>query len=238
MQTRSFTFNELKPAFAPEMAVKTAMRLPIGPKINAGTVLGCTGVAARNDVKTITITGTPTGGTWYFSFLGYNSDSIAYNASAAAVQTAVDAFFGAGNCTVTGGAGPGTPWVLTFGGVMGNVLIKSFTVTGSFTGGSSPAIAIANTTPGSSGAGQMDVYDNSAPAVAAGLLAIDYTADVNGGMLTESGPTGQPYSPPVFIAGYFKVADLTGLDASAVTDLGRMVIGTAYNTTGGVLKVN
>lgn len=237
MQTRSFTFNELKPAFAPEMAVKTVARLPIGPKITAGTVLGGTGVVARNDVKTITITGTPTGGTWYLSFLGFNSDAIAYNANAAAVQTAVDAFFGAGNCVVTGGAGPGTPWVLTFGGVMGNVLIKSFTVTGSFTGGSSPAIAIANTTPGSSGAGQMDTYVDGTN-VATALLAIDYECDVNGGLKTEHGPSGQPYSPPVFISGYFKVADLTGLDAAGVADLGRMVIGTAYNTTGGVLKVN
>lgn len=237
MQTRSFTFNELKPAFAPEMAVKTPMRLPVGPAITAGTVLGFTGVAARNDVKTITITGTPTGGTWYFSFLGYNSAAIAYNAAAAAVQTAVDAFFGAGNCVVTGGPGPGTAWVLTFGGVMGNVLVKSFTVTGSFTGGSSPAIAIANTTPGSSGAGQMDTYADGTN-VAAGLLAIDYTSDVNGGIMTERGPSGSPYSPPVFIAGYFKVADLTGLDAAGVADLGRMAVGTAFNTTGGVLKVN
>lgn len=238
MQTRSFTFNELKPAFSPETAVKSVARLPIGPPVLAGTILGGTGVVARSDVKTITITGTPTGGTWTFTFLGYVSSAIAFNATAAQVQTAIDAFFGAGNCVVTGGAGPGTPWVLTFGGVMANVLIKSFTVTGSFTGGSSPAIAIANTTPGSSGAGQMDVYDNSAPAVAHCILAIDYTADVNGGYLTERGPSGQPYSPPVFLAGYFKVADLIGLDAAAVGDLGRMVIGTAFNTAGGVLKVN
>ena len=93
------------------------------------------------------------------------------------------------------------------------------------------------TTPGSSGAGQVDTYDNSAIPVATCVLAIDYTSDVNGGYLTERGPTGQPYSPPCFIAGYFKVGDLIGLDAAAVTDLGKMAVGSAYNTPGGVLRI-
>lgn len=237
MQTRSFTYNELKPAFAPENAVKSVARLPIGPAVLAGTVLGGTGVVARNDVKTLTITGTPTGGTWQFTFLGYTSGSIAYNATAAQAQTVVDAFFGAGNCTVTGGPLPGTALVFTFGGVMSNVLIKSFGTNNALTGGTTPAVSFANTTPGSSGAGQVDVYDNSTITVASCVLAIDYTADVNGGYLTERGPTGQPYSPPVFYQGYFKVADLIGLDAAAVTDLGHMAIGTAYNSVGGVLRI-
>lgn len=237
MQTRSFTYNELKPAFAPEIAVKSTARLPIGPAVLAGTVLGPTGVVARNDVKTLTITGTPTGGTWAFTFLGYQSANIAYNATAAQAQTVVDAFFGAGNCVVTGGPLPGTALVFTFGGVMANALIKSFGTVNALTGGTTPAVAFANTTPGSSGAGQLDVYDNSAIAVASCVLAIDYTSDVNGGYLTERGPTGQPYNPPVFYSGYFKVADLIGLDAAAVVDLGKMAIGSAYNTVDGVLRI-
>jgi len=237
MQTRSFTFNELKPAFAPERATKTTMRLPVGPPILAGTVLGPTGVAARNDVKTLTITGTPTGGTWAFTFLGYQSGNIPYNATAAQAQTVVDAFFGAGNCTVSGGQLPGTALVFTFGGNMANVLIKSFGTVNNLTGGTTPAVSFANTTPGSSGAGQVDTYDNSAIPVATCVLAIDYTSDVNGGYLTERGPTGQPYSPPCFIAGYFKVGDLIGLDAAAVTDLGKMAVGSAYNTPGGVIRI-
>lgn len=235
MLTRLFTQNELRPAFAPEEAVKITARLPIGPRIPAGQVLGFTNTAARNDVKTITITGTPTGGTWTFTFLGQVSSSLAFNATAATVQAAVDAFFGPSCCTVTGGPGPGTPWVLTFTGMMGNVLIKSFTVTGSFTGGTTPAIAIANTTTGSAGAGQMDIYDDSTVPTAHGLLAIDYVSDINGGLLTERGGSGQPYNPPVYIGGFFRVADLTGLDANGLADLGRMAVGSAFNTAGGVI---
>ena len=239
MQTRSFTFNELKVAFAPENCVKSVARLPIGPPVLAGTVLGPTGVVARSDVKTLTITGTPTGGTWSFSFLGYTSGNIPYNATAAQAQPFFDTFFGVGNTVVTGGPLPGTALVVTFQGVMSNVLIKSFTAnSGGLTGGSTPTAAWTNTTPGSSGAGQVDVYDNSVITYANCVLAIDYTSDVDGGYLTERGPTGQPYSPPVFYAGYFKVGDLIGLQAAAVANLGKMVIGTAYNTVGGVLRIS
>lgn len=238
MLTRSFTYNELKPAFAPEEAVKTPFRLPIGPLVPAGTVLGPTGVVARNDVKTLTIANTPTGGTWSFTLCGQTSGNIPYNATAAQAQVFVDAFFGAGNCTVTGGQLPGTALVFTFGGIMSNVLIKSISTTNNLTGGASPTVTFANTTPGSSGAGQLDTYENSGIPVASGVLAIDYYPDVNGGIQTERGPSGSPYSPPVYIKGYFKVADLTGLDAGAVTDMGRMAVGSAYNTSGGVIKIN
>lgn len=236
MLTRSFTYNELKPAFAPEIAVKSTARLPVGPPVLAGTVLGPTGVVARNDVKTITTGGTATGGSFTLSFLGFTTGAIAWNSTAAQLQTVLDEFFGAGNTVVTGGPFPATGLVITFGGVMSNVLVKSMTTNNSLTG-TSPTVAIANTTPGSAGAGQLDVYDNSTIAVANSLLAIDYTSDVNGGYLTERGPTGQPYNPPVFYSGYFKVADLIGLDAAAVVDLGKMAIGSAYNTVGGVLRI-
>jgi len=238
MQTRRFTFNELKPAFASENCLQQVVRLPVGSNLKAGQVLGCTGVVARNDLKTITITGSPTGGTWTFSFLGQTSDAIAYNANAAAVQAACDKFFGKGNTLVAGGPGPGTAWTITFTGSMASVLVKSLTVTGAFTGGTSPAIAAANTTPGSAGAAQMDAYDNSAIATATCLLAADYASDINGGVLTERGGTGTPFSARAYFDGPFNVADLTGLDANAVTDMGRMIFGTAYDSAGGVLKIN
>ncbi|MGW4119889.1 hypothetical protein [Nocardia sp. NPDC004711] len=56
---------------------------------------------------TVTIGGSPTGGTFPLTFNGQTASGIAYNATAAAVQTALEALssIGAGNVTVTGSAG-------------------------------------------------------------------------------------------------------------------------------------
>jgi hypothetical protein len=117
-----------------------------------------------NEVQTVTITGTPTGGTFTLTFGGQTTSSIAYNAISSAVQTAFQALstVGTGNATVTGGPGPGTPYVITFGGALGSTNVANITATGSFTGGTSPAIAVANTTPGVAGT---TVIGYRAPAV-------------------------------------------------------------------------
>lgn len=240
MLVNTYSRADLTPAMHPDKAEVVAARLPVGVDYPKGKVLGCVATAQQSAVKTITITGTPTGGTWTFSIVGLTSAAIAYNAAAAAVQTEVDAIFGSGNCTVTGGPGPGTAWVLTFGNVLANVMIKNLTVSGTFTGGTSPAIALAETTVGSSGAGQMDLYDDAASngtQVARGVLKTPYKSDQYGGNQNEHGASGQPTNATVYTGGYFAVADLTGLDANGVADLGRMVVGTAYNTTGGILKI-
>ncbi|MCU1640914.1 MAG: hypothetical protein JWN03_1189 [Nocardia sp.] len=56
---------------------------------------------------TVTIGGTPTGGTFPLTFNGQTATGIAYNAAASAVQTALEALstIGTGNVTVTGSAG-------------------------------------------------------------------------------------------------------------------------------------
>lgn len=89
---------------------------------------------------TITITGSPTGGTWTGTIDSIVSGAINHNANAAAVVAAFEAMpnVDAGDVTVTGGPGPGTPWVVTFG----MKRPSTFTVQSSFTGGSSPAIGI------------------------------------------------------------------------------------------------
>src|SRR5437762_2902489 len=71
-----------------------------------------------NAQQTITITGTPTGGTFTLTFNGATTAAIAYNASAANVQSALTALssVGTGNLTASGGALPGTPVVVTFTG--------------------------------------------------------------------------------------------------------------------------
>ena len=94
---------------------------------------------------TVTISGTPTGGSFTLTINGQQTGAIAYNAANSAVQTAIQALTGVGtNCTVTGGPGPGTPFVLTFSGPL--ALGVTITHTDSFTGGSSPAAAISAAT--------------------------------------------------------------------------------------------
>ncbi len=108
---------------------------------------------ATSEVQTVTITGTPTGGTFTLTFSGATTSTIAYNATAATVQTALNGLsnIDPGDVAVTGGPGPGTPWVVTFGGAYAGVDVP--TMTGSavgLTGGTTPAVNVAVTTPGSS----------------------------------------------------------------------------------------
>jgi len=73
------------------------------------------GEANRNEIQVMTINGTPSSGNFQVKLHGVTSGNIAYNASAATVQTTLRAMSGFGSSVnVTGGPGPGTPWTATF----------------------------------------------------------------------------------------------------------------------------
>jgi len=118
-----------------------------------GFLIGGSVILTPSEVQTITITGAPTGGTFTITFTGQTTSAIPYNATAAAVATAINALssVGAGVVTVTGGPGPATPYVVTFGGQYAGTDVASMTATGSFTGGTTPAIAVTVNTPGGTG---------------------------------------------------------------------------------------
>lgn len=107
--------------------------------------------AAVSEVQTVTITGTPTGGTFTLTYNGQTTAGIAYNAAAAAVQSALEALsnIAPGDVTVGGGPGPGTPYTVTFSTALGNVTQMTASGAG-LTGGSTPAVAVTTTTPGES----------------------------------------------------------------------------------------
>jgi len=106
-------------------------------------------IPATAEVQTATTTGTPTGGTFTLTYLGDTTGPIAYNAVFGVVQTALLAgtSLEPGDVTVTGGPGPGTPYVFTFNTSEGNPAALTADASG-LTGGSSPAINIVTTTPG------------------------------------------------------------------------------------------
>lgn len=115
-----------------------------------------------NAVQTVTITGTPTGGTFTLSYGGVTSAGIAYNANAAAVQAALVAMssIGAGNVVVGGGALPGSAVTVTFQGALAAQPIALMTASGAgLTGGASPAVTPTTTTPGQTAEAIIGVYD-------------------------------------------------------------------------------
>lgn len=102
-----------------------------------------------NEVQTVTITGAPTGGTFTLTYAGQTTSAIAYNASAATVQSALWALstIGAGQVSVSGSAGG--PYTVTFQGTLASTDVAAMTASGaSLTGGSSPSVSVATTTPG------------------------------------------------------------------------------------------
>lgn len=126
-------------------------------KITSGPGNGKVGVfqaagSAAQEVQTVTKgTGTYTGGTYVLTVLGNTTAPIAYNATATAVQTAVDAAVGQqGAITVTGGPLSTTPLVFTFAAPTGNVSPVLIDVTG--VTGQTGAAAVVETTPGVAGA--------------------------------------------------------------------------------------
>ncbi|MFJ3283279.1 hypothetical protein [Streptomyces halstedii] len=128
----------------PERKLKSG--IPLGK--NTATGLYEPYAAVTNEVQTLTVTGGPTGGTFTITFSGQTTAAIAYNATAAAVQTALEALSNVnpGDIKVTGNAGG--PWTLTYGGQYLGDNVSAVTTTESFTGGTSPDITIATTTAG------------------------------------------------------------------------------------------
>lgn len=108
-----------------------------------------------SEVQTLTITGTPTGGTFKLEFRGQRTATIAFNAAAAAVVTALEALstIGTGGVTATGTlATPTFEVVITFAGALAARAVPLITVVESaLTGGTTPAAAVAETTPGVDG---------------------------------------------------------------------------------------
>lgn len=100
-----------------------------------------------SEVQTVTVTGTPTGGTFTLTYDGQTTDAIAYNATAGAVQSALRALSNMpeSGVSVTGSAGG--PYTVTFADSNN---VSQLTSTPSLTGGTSPAVAVATSTQGGS----------------------------------------------------------------------------------------
>jgi hypothetical protein len=110
------------------------------------TYIGTNIVAdGANEAQTVTVTGSPTGGTFTLTYSGQTTAAIAYNASALVVQQRLFALSNIeeGQVSVTGSNGG--PYTITFGGA---VDVAQMTATASLTGGSTPGVTVATATAG------------------------------------------------------------------------------------------
>lgn len=105
------------------------------------------GAGGVNEVQTITL-GSATAGTVTLTVAGQTTASIPYNATAAAVQAALEALTNVapGDVTVTGSAWPAL-LTITFTGVFASTDVAPITVTATGLTGGTPVVA--TTTPGS-----------------------------------------------------------------------------------------
>jgi hypothetical protein len=251
---RQYTFNVLRPTFAPHLAVARGVRLPVGGPVGvggkyaAGVVLGAVTTATpANEVRTLTVAGSPTTMTGFWTYIAdktYTGPATTNSSglpTAAQMQAALDPIFGPGNTAVTYAS---NVFTITFQNVLGSVRIGGkLTFTPTFTGGSSPSATLATSTQGTAGVGQYDTYasgNSDGTQVPRALLERDYLSDPQGGYVTEHGPTGEPYSPAAFVGGYFRCGDLTGLDANALSNNAygfRLAEGTDPTNANSVLRV-
>lgn len=231
--TKTYTGQGLQPAIYPDKARTDVAKLKPGTYA-AGTVLGQkTGLSAVNEVQTLTFTGSPTGGTFRLTFNGVETGNITYSGTAATLAANVAAALqsleqvGANGLTVA--ANSGAPQITFAGDLAGQDQPPITFTTNALTGGTSPTASVAETTPGQAAGGQWGAYDDAASdglQIAKAVLQYRTVVLPNGKHYCGGGGTGNAtLSAPIFIEGYFRTADLTGLDAAAVTDLGRIVEG-------------
>jgi len=120
------------------------------------------GIAAVNEVQKIAIQGTATGGTFTLTYAGQTTSAIAYNASAATVDTALEALsnIGVGDVNVTGPSGG--PWLVEFTGALAGGDRAQITATSSLTGSAASNVTVTTTTA-SSGPNHWDTAANWLP---------------------------------------------------------------------------
>lgn len=102
-------------------------------------------VPTQNEVQTVSITGgTPVSGNFTLTYSGQTTGNIAYNANAAAVDSALEALsnIGAGDVTCTGGPLPGTPVVVTFTGALAATNVALMTAADVDLSEGTPAVAL------------------------------------------------------------------------------------------------
>lgn len=204
-----------------------------------------TNPGGTSEKQTITITGSPTGGTFTLTYSAQQTAPIPYNATAAQVQSALEALsnIAPGDVWCTGGNLPATPVVVEFAGTLyGDVALMTAN-SASLTGGSTPTATPATTTAGVTyvGAAVHQFWPSDAaqlPFVAiqeklgggAGLDVFNYTDGVVNSLHLESDANGYLMGSAGMIARK-QTAGISPLDPTTLYDNLPMVVGTNVTVT-------
>lgn len=168
-----------------------------GPFLNAGAPSNGT-----DEVLTITVTGTPTGGTYKLKHESFLTASIAYNAAATAVQTALRNLPSVGGTNLTVSGSDGGPYTVTGASEFAKKALAAITLgVNALTGGTSPSVTITEDTPG------VDASFRGAPK---GALLVDTT---NGILYMNTGTSTIPVWTAVGNAGITTIAAVASADA-------------------------
>ena len=132
----------------PDPSVTTGVSVKFGSDTTEYTVTSRTLGSGTDEVQTIEIDANVSGGTFTLSYGGQTTGNLAYNASTAVVEAALEALstIGLGNVAVTG-ASP--VWIVTFGGTLGSTDASAISGDGLLlTGGSPTTVNITETVAG------------------------------------------------------------------------------------------
>lgn len=241
---RRYTGQGLSPVIYPQYAETDAIQLAPGTYA-AGVVLGqMTTLTATNDVQTLTFGGTPTGGTFRLSFNGVLTSAITFDTTAGGAPLAANILaalialpqIGTGNVTVSSSL---TVPAVTFTGDLASrwqplILVAD----NSMTSATTATLSIAHTTGGRAANGLYRAYDDAqtdGTNIARCALRDATVVTPDGRHYTGTTAVGgADWSCVAWFKGYFRTADLTGIDAAAVTDLGKIfqgAVGSLSNTS-------
>ena len=137
------------------------------------------GIPETNEKQKITLNGSPTGGTFTLTFQAETTAAIAYNATAAAVETALEglASIVAGDVIVTGSAGG--PYTVEFDQNYGGINVPLITADGSSLTGVA-TVSIETTQQGSDTTDEIQKIDYSQPSPGAGTPSLLITDPISG----------------------------------------------------------
>lgn len=163
--------------------------------IRGGTAMGKIAASGKygpylpqtNEVQQVSITGSPTGGTFTLTWSGQTTAAIPYNATAAQVKAALEALsnINPGDVDTTGGVLPGTAVSVTFKGQYIGTDVAAMTASGAgLTGGTSPDVAISTTTAGGANPGSPDGREVGVGLLFPGDLNVQW-GDTVAGLLTH-----------------------------------------------------
>jgi flagellar hook protein FlgE len=182
------------------------------------------GTPAVDEVQTISITGLPTGGTFTLTFNGETTSALDFDASAAEIQSALEALstIGASNVACAGGDLPGTPVTVTFQGSLAGTDVALISIDDSgLTGGTTPTGSVAETTKGRAVQGVLG-GDTTASLVNGQIRITDASSGYSKTDLTMSYAGDGTLEVPA----YFEISTVGGQEVKSVNI-------TVYDSQGG-----